>query len=102
MRRSGRAANLDNHPNPFNPATEVRCVLPARAQPAYFSLKIYNMRGQLIRTLARGETGLKATEHRFVWNGKDEQGHNTDAGVYSYCLSIGGKTAASGLMIMAK
>jgi len=66
-----------NHPNPFNPSTTISFSLPAASQ---VSLKIYNARGELVRTLV--DAGLDAGEHAEQWRGRDQSGASVASGVY--------------------
>ncbi|MCB9267512.1 MAG: agmatine deiminase family protein [Lewinellaceae bacterium] len=71
-----------NYPNPFRSSTRIRFVLP---EAGFASLDIYNLAGQIVRTLA--EQGLPAGQHGFGWDGKDEAGQKVTAGVYCYQLT---------------
>lgn len=70
-----------NYPNPFNPSTCIDFYLP---QSANIKLAIYNIKGQLIKTLANGT--FPAGNQNFVWNGIDNQGNKVSSGVYMYKL----------------
>jgi hypothetical protein len=70
-----------NYPNPFNPVTTISFSLP---QPQRAELLIYNTRGQLVRTLLKGD--LSAGEHTAVWNGTDDTGNAAGSGIYFYRL----------------
>ncbi len=48
----------DAYPNPFNPVTTIPFTLP---RPGHFTLQAYNLRGQLVQTLA--DTDFPAGEH---------------------------------------
>jgi spore coat protein A len=76
-----------NNPNPFNPETTIRFQLPAQA---HVEMKIFNVNGQLVRTLANQEFG--AGEHEVNWNGKDNAGNPLASGVYFYRLVSGSFT----------
>jgi hypothetical protein len=73
-----------NFPNPFNPVTTIRYSLGENTQ---VSLKIYNVHGQLIRTLVSGEQteGLKSV----IWDGKNDLGQSVASGIYIYRLEAG-------------
>ena len=69
-------------PNPFNPATTIYVQLPDSSP---VSLIIYNITGQLVRTLLDGHL-LKAGYHAVAWDGRDQQGYPVTSGVYLYQL----------------
>lgn len=66
-----------NYPNPFNPATTIRFSLPAAS---HVSLKIYNIKGQLMTTLV--DEQLSQGNHTFQW-----QAANMASGTYFYTLT---------------
>lgn len=66
-----------NVPNPFNPSTEISFVL---AQDGPVSLRVYTVRGQLVRTLL--DRSLAAGPHSLTWNGIDDQGRQAASGGY--------------------
>ncbi|MBN2354855.1 right-handed parallel beta-helix repeat-containing protein, partial [candidate division KSB1 bacterium] len=68
-----------NRPNPFNPETEIDYQVAAAC---HVSLKIYNMLGQVVRTLVQGEK--PAGFYTVIWDGRDEVGHGVAGGVYFY------------------
>ncbi|HQU74074.1 MAG: choice-of-anchor I family protein [Calditrichaeota bacterium] len=70
-----------NHPNPFNPTTDISFYLP---EPGQVTLKIYNPLGQEVRTLVSGiqETGA----HTVRWDSRDNAGNPVSSGVYFYKL----------------
>ncbi|RKZ19163.1 hypothetical protein DRQ50_02615, partial [bacterium] len=70
-----------NYPNPFNPRTWVDYSL-AKAGPV--SLKIYDARGRLVRTLVEQNQG--AGPQRAQWDGLDDGGRGVASGVYHYVL----------------
>jgi len=70
-----------NYPNPFNPQTWIDFSLPS-AQTV--SLRIYDERGRLVRTLV---DGLAAEgDNQVLWDGKDNSGRGVASGVYHYVL----------------
>lgn len=73
-----------NYPNPFNPTTQIEYELP---QASKVVLKIYNMRGQEIRTLVDDlqNSGFKSV----TWNARDNEGHKVSSGIYLYSVQMG-------------
>jgi hypothetical protein len=68
-----------NVPNPFNPVTKIQFTAPARGE---LSVKIYNLRGELVSTLLNGV--VEAGPQFVQWNGTDAQGASVSSGVYVY------------------
>ncbi|HNT52118.1 MAG TPA: FlgD immunoglobulin-like domain containing protein, partial [Candidatus Syntrophosphaera sp.] len=60
-----------NHPNPFSGSTNMRYTLQ---DPAEIDLAVYNLRGQLVRTLEQGKRA--GGEHQTQWDGRDNQGRS--------------------------
>lgn len=73
-----------NYPNPFNPTTTIEFALAA---PGPVSLKIYNVAGQLVRTLV--EEKRRPDVYKEVWDGFNSAGQPVASGVYFYRLSAG-------------
>ncbi len=68
-----------NHPNPFNPTTEISYGLN---QDSKVVLNIYNIKGQKVRTLINEQQ--EAGYHKVHWNGLDEAEKQATSGVYFY------------------
>ena len=68
-------------PNPFRGATVIRYDLP---RPGKVSLRVFDVSGRLVRTLVEGEepAGYRA----ITWDGLDDTGRRSSAGVYFYAL----------------
>jgi subtilisin family serine protease len=79
---------LDLHaaPNPFNPSTEIRFVLP-RAGRAM--VRIYDLRGALVQELDAGER--TAGPLAMTWRGRDRNGRGVPSGAYIYRLTLDGR-----------
>ncbi len=73
-----------NYPNPFNPTT---CIRYSLAQDAYTELTIYNVRGQLVRTLV--SEPQKAGSHEITWYSTDDNRKSVASGVYLYKFKAG-------------
>ncbi|MEA2063442.1 MAG: choice-of-anchor D domain-containing protein [Gemmatimonadota bacterium] len=76
-----------NFPNPFNPATVIGYSVPESLASERVSLKVYNIRGSLVRVLADGYT--VPGSHTVYWDGTDERGSRVPSGVYLYRLRAG-------------
>ncbi len=76
-----------NFPNPFNPETTLRYLVPNDLSPgAPLSLEVYNVRGQRVRRLPVERTpGM----HDVRWNGRDESDQPTASGLYIARLVVG-------------
>jgi len=81
-----------NLPNPFSRnggATTIRFDVPELANGAgRVELKIYNMLGQLVRTLV--DADLPPGAYTATWNGRDANGRSAANGVYFYNLTANG------------
>jgi hypothetical protein len=87
---------FQNYPNPFNPETNISFSLPEESE---VNLKIYNLRGQLIKVLVNSR--LKPGLHVFTWDGKDESGRDLSSGIYFYRL-IAGEYSGAKKMVRIK
>lgn len=91
-----RFALNQNYPNPFNLCTEISFQLPVQTR---VSLKIYNTKGQLVRSLIHGnkESGVYSVN----WDGRDEGGNEVASGIYFYKL-IAGNFSSIRKMVLIK
>jgi len=85
-----------NFPNPFNPTTKVRFIL---SQPSKVTCKIYDVLGQEIRTILRGEL-LTGAENEFTWDGRDNAGKIVSSGIYFYRLTAGNTVKAKKMLLI--
>lgn len=84
-----------NYPNPFNPGTAISFQLSAFSN---VELKIYDIRGQLVRTLL---SEAKAPGRYTVqWDAADESGQKVASGVYYYRLSAGAFTETKKMVFL--
>jgi len=67
----------DVYPNPFNPDVFIPFDLATKSQ---VSVRIYNAKGQLIRTLL--DQSLNADTYTIKWDGRDDRGYTCSTGVY--------------------
>jgi hypothetical protein len=88
-----------NSPNPFNPLTKINF---AAATAGKVTIRIYNVAGQLVRTL---ETKVEKAGPAFVhWDGKSNQGKGAGSGVYFYKATFanGVTLSANKSMVLVK
>ena len=76
-----------NFPNPFNPDTTIKYDL---AESADVTLQIYNVLGQVVRTLVASEV-QNAGRYQIRWNGMDDRGVPVSSGIYFYQIAADGK-----------
>ena len=78
-------ALLQNFPNPFNPDTTIGYEL---AESADVTLQIYNVVGQVVRTLMAAES-QSVGRYQVRWDGMDDRGMPVSSGIYFYQISAG-------------
>ena len=85
------------YPNPFNPGTTISLAIP---KTALVEVKVYNFRGQLIRTFVDGEV-LTQGMYKYVWEGRSNEGNLVSSGVYIVQMA-GGDFRASRKVVLLK
>ena len=85
-----------NYPNPFNPETTISFDLDSEAM---ISLTIYDLTGQVVRTLVEGQT-MAVGHYQSLWDGRDESGVRVGSGVYFYQLQTGDFTAMKKMTLL--
>ena len=81
-----RTSLMQNFPNPFNPETWIPYYL---AEAATVTVRIYNVEGELIRSIDVGKQAAGAYTNRqraAYWDGKNDTGQSVTSGVYFYQL----------------
>ena len=86
---------LQNFPNPFNIETQIRYSLPETRKVV---LRIYDIRGRLVRTLMDAEQ--TAGTHTIRWDGRDSDGFVVSSGIYIYFLKAGNDVATKKMTII--
>jgi len=84
-----------NYPNPFNASTIISFNLP---EPAPVVLEIYNLSGQLLRTIVEGMG--QAGNNQIIWDGLDEEGKGISSGIYFYKLNAGEWSQTRRMLLM--
>ena len=97
-------ALYQNYPNPFNPATTIPFTVYSSQfivhspihekavnsslfmvdSPIHTTLKVYNVKGQLVRTLVDEEK--LPGNYNIIWDGKENSGKEVSSGIYFYQL----------------
>ena len=91
---------VQNYPNPFNPETWIPYNM---AKDADVIIKIYNVSGQLIRTLDldHKDAGFYLSKDKAAyWDGRDNLGEKVASGIYFYTLKSGDFRATCRMLIM--
>lgn len=84
-----------NYPNPFNPSTTISFTAK---DPGHARLAIYNLKGQLVRSLLNSE--VSGGKHSLVWDGRDDHGNATASGIYLYKLELNGATCSKKMLML--
>ena len=92
-----------NHPNPFNPSTTISFQIPEKddgLQAIPTSLKIYDVRGRLVRTLM--DESLLPGSYSVHWDGSDGNGEQVSSGIYFYTITAGSEFTEMKKMLVLK
>jgi hypothetical protein len=116
------ACQLSNHPNPFNPSTEISFSL-SNEQYEPVAIEIFNIRGQKVKSinvtlsLSKCDTGknnypsfdeLRMTQagsyqtYSTTWDGTDSDNRPVATGLYFYQLKVGNTAVAQKKMMLLK
>jgi len=95
IQKENLVLKLYNYPNPFNVHTKISYNLP---EMSFVTLKVYNVRGQRIRTLVNKmqSPGLK----HIIWDGTDEAHNVVGSGMYIYTLETNGKVLSKKMLVI--
>jgi hypothetical protein len=86
-----------NRPNPFNPVTTITYDVAA---PGMVSIRVYDVSGQLVRTLVDEFT--TTGRHDAVWDGRNNNGETVTTGVYFYRMTAPGYASQTLKMLLLK
>ncbi len=86
-----------NYPNPFNPVTTISFSL---IEESYLTIKIYNMLGREVKTLA--ESNFNMGDQKLLWDGTDNYGKKVPSGEYFIMLRTQNNRTAVKKMIVHK
>jgi hypothetical protein len=85
-----------NYPNPFNPSTTIEFALP---QPEKVRLLIYDVRGNLVRTLLDG-VEKSMGYHQQAWDSRNDRGESVGSGAYFYRLEAGSYSKTTKMLLV--
>jgi len=89
-----------NSPNPFNMSTtSLTTIRFSLEKPETVSLKIFDVLGNEVRSLAVGEM-MSAGEHAFQWDGRTSAGALVTTGAYYYTLTTSAETLTAKLQVI--
>ena len=86
---------FQNTPNPFNTRTQITYML---AEDGRVSLRVYNSRGRLVRTLVDGRKA--AGYYNVRWDGTGKRGKTMPSGVYFYQLKTEEFTSSKRMVLI--
>lgn len=86
------------YPNPFNPSTTLRITVPAGVARGPLVVRIYNIQGQLVRTL--GILAEGAGVYEVQWDGLGEGSRTLASGIYLAVVSAGDRLTAQRLTLL--
>jgi len=87
-----------NYPNPFNPTTTIKVAIPNNYHGS-MSLKVYNVTGQLVKTIFVGTKTPGV--YTFQWDGTSNAGQVVSSGIY-FSRFTAGDVKLTKKMIMLK
>ena len=85
-----------NYPNPFNPTTTIN--YDVRAGGGEITLRVYDVKGRLVRTLVDGHQMEGAK--RVLWDGLNNRGSQVATGVYFYRMTAPGFTKTRKMVLL--
>jgi len=100
---AGQVVRMEqNAPNPFNPSTKIKFAV---AKPGFVNVRIFNVRGELVKTVASGNYGMGS--HEVSWDGSSRSGGKVGSGIFFAKASVsdgkGGELTSDVVkMVMAK
>jgi hypothetical protein len=87
-----------NYPNPFNPSTSIQYTVDSRQISTPITLSIYNIKGQLVKTLVDGE--MEPGSYQVEWDGRDDRGKEVSSGMYFYRFAAGEYVATKKMLLL--
>ncbi|MDP8269180.1 MAG: right-handed parallel beta-helix repeat-containing protein [Candidatus Tenebribacter davisii] len=89
--------SISVYPNPFNPTANIALSINENDLLKPVSVKIFNIKGQLVRTIVNNEIMQNTT---VVWNGKDNNGNSTSSGMYFVKMKTASSEVSKKMLLM--
>ena len=83
------------YPNPFNPETNISLDLK---QQANVNISIYNIKGQLIKTVINGS--LNPQKYNFEWDGYNNFSKSVSSGIYFCKVSVNNQVIVKRMLLL--
>ncbi len=84
-----------NYPNPFNPETTISFNMP---QAGKAQVQIYNLRGQLVKTILN--KNISQGKQEIVWKGLDKNNNKVASGIYLYRILTDSQTIQKKMILL--
>ena len=93
-------SRLENHPNPFNPETEISFQVAGDGED--IELIIYNIRGQKVKGYSKSniQYSINNDQYSIVWEGTDENNQSVPTGVYFYQVNTGSSKLTKKMLLL--
>jgi flagellar hook assembly protein FlgD len=91
-----RLALSQNAPNPFGASTRISFLVKGGSDNA--RLSIYDVRGEVVKTLVSGPVG--ASETAVTWDGSDSRGAHVAPGIYFARLAADGSSLLKKMVVV--
>lgn len=75
---------IDAYPNPFNSQVNIKVTLPAGKYASDFSMKIYNILGEVVKTFEINDNNKNVIE--LLWEGKNDNNEELASGIYIFTV----------------
>ncbi|KQC11041.1 MAG: hypothetical protein APR54_02985 [Candidatus Cloacimonas sp. SDB] len=93
-----KISTMKTYPNPFNPETKIALQLNSQDVDHPINLSIYNLKGQLVKTLI--SNSLVTSGKEIIWNGTDNSGSAISTGIYFVRLETATNVVSSKVVLL--
>ncbi|MCK4662161.1 MAG: T9SS type A sorting domain-containing protein [Bacteroidales bacterium] len=91
---------IQNYPNPFENSTTIKYKIPKSLKNIPVSLNIYNINGQLIKTLFNNQKQKGGVYYEIIWNGNNNTDRKIESGIYIIKFDIGDKSVFKKMLLI--